>query len=286
MIKMNYGSLYGALRTALMWCTLTTSDERHVFVSGAPRSGTTLLKAILENHSAACGPTYESTGLFSNVDFFRDQWWGQTGLDSNTIAPLLSSSGDIVSFYEKIARTMRDRHDASVFVDKMPWPPRRHRLWYVTSKFEGARWIHVVRDGRDCYCSAANHPHVHQSETASAFAKYWRTCVESHEAMIPEERKCTIRYEDLTRTPSSVIESVMDFVGVDFESQQIEASSRNSYDDGAEDAHSRLQKPISDASVGRWKDEMSAEDVQAFQRHAREVLRKFDYEEETSVRIE
>jgi hypothetical protein len=78
----------------------------------------------------------------------------------------------------------------------------------------------------------------------------------------------------------------MDFVGLDFESRQVEASSRSDYDDGTEGAHSRLQKPISDSSVGRWKDEMSAEDVQAFQRHASKVLRKFDYEEGTSVRIE
>lgn len=280
---MTYGSLYGALRTALMWCTLTTSKEPHVFVAGAPRSGTTLLKAILENHSAACGPTYESTVLFANADFFRDQWWGRIGLDSKTIASLLDSSGNIISFYDEIARTMRDRHGASVFVDKMPWPPRQHRLWYVTSKFEGARWIHIIRDGRDCYCSAANHPHVPQSETAAAFAKYWQTCVESHEAMIPEARKCTVRYEDLTRAPASVTRSVMEFIGLDFESRQVEASSRTDYDDGAEGAHSRLKKPISDASVGRWTNEMSAEEVMAFRQHAGNVLEKFDYKEGAEV---
>jgi len=261
-----------------MWFTLGTSDEHHVFVAGAPRSGTTLIKAVLENHSAACGPTRESTGLFSNMNFYQDQWWGQTGLDARAVAPLLKSSNNIIALYDRIAQEMRSRHEAAVFVDKVPWPPSRHRLLYVTSKFKGAEWIHIVRDGRDCYCSARDHPHVPQSETVAKFSKYWKSCVESHEASIPEEQKYTIRYEDLTRSPASVVESVMNFVGLDFEIHQVEESSRSGYDKGARGAHSRLQKPITDSSVGRWKDEMSTKEVKVFRRHAGDALRRFGYD--------
>ena len=137
---MRFRHLYGVLKTALMWCTLSTSDEHHLFVTGAPRSGTTLLKAVLMNHSATCGPMYESTGLFSNADLYQEQWWGQTGLDSETVAPILASSDNIVSFYDEIARTMCERHQASFFVDKVPWPPRQYRLRYVTSVWR-PRWF-------------------------------------------------------------------------------------------------------------------------------------------------
>lgn len=268
----------GVLKTATYWCTFRTSEEAHIFVCGAPRSGTTLLKAILENHSMTCGPEYESTAIFSNHDFYRDQWWGRTGIGSDAVRPLLAKSRDIVSFYDRIAAKVREKNDASVFVDKMPWPPRRHRLWYVTTKFKGARWVHIVRDGRDCYCSAQCHPHVHQSKDLASFATYWKTCVESHESMLPDTRTHTVRYEDLTRSPSEVVESIMDFVGLEFEQRQVQASSREKYDDGAQGAHSRLRKPISDKSVGRWKEELDSDEVAAFHHHAGDTLRRFGYD--------
>jgi hypothetical protein len=272
----------GILRTAFQWCTLETSNVEHIFVCGAPRSGTTLLKAIIENHSKTCGPEYESTGIFSNYDFYREQWWEQTGVDSGTVHSLLAKSSNIVSFYDRIAAAVCKKANASVFVDKMPWPPRRHRLWYVTAKFEGARWIHIVRDGRDCYCSAQRHPHVPQSEDVASFAAYWQTCVESHESMIPETQKHTVRYEDLTRSPSEIVESIMGFLGLEFEPGQIRTSSREEYDEGAQGAHSRLQKPISDKSVGRWRDEMVPTETDEFYKHAGDTLKRFRYEYESN----
>lgn len=266
------------LKTALLWCTLHTSEAEHVFVCGAPRSGTTLLKAILENHSAMCGPEYESTCLFSNYDVYRDQWWEKTGARSETVRPLLEKTRNIVSFYDRIAATVREKNNASVFVDKMPWPPHPQRLRYVTAKFKEALWVHIVRDGRDCYCSAQHHPHVPQSEDAASFATYWQTCVESHESMLPDTRTHTVRYEDLTRSPSEVVGSIMDFAGLAFEPGQVRASSREGYDDGAQGAHSRLRKPISDESVGRWKEELGAESVAAFQRRAGDTLRSYGYD--------
>lgn len=274
---MQYGSLLGALKTALLWCTFDTSRKSHVFVCGAPRSGTTLLKAILENHSQLCGPTYESTGIFSNLDFYRDQWWGQTGLDSTEVRRILGDSKNIIEVYDSVAMRVCQEKESARFVDKMPWPPRRYRLRYVASRFEGAQWIHIVRDGRDCYCSARNHPHVPQSKTVTSFAEYWQSCVIGHEERIPDEQKHTIRYEDLCRRPSVVMGEVMDAVGLDFEKKQIEPSSRSGYDDGAQGAHRRLQEPISDRSVGRWKEEIDNEEVALFQRHAGQALRRFGY---------
>jgi hypothetical protein len=274
---MRYESLLGVLKTASQWCTLDTSQEGHVFVCGAPRSGTTLLKAVLENHSQLCGPTYESTGVFSNLDFYRDQWWGQTGLSSPEIHEIIEDTKNIIEFYDNLAKRMCEKKKATRFVDKMPWPPGPYRLRYVASKFEGAQWIHIVRDGRDCFCSAQNHPHVPQSKTAASFAKYWRSCVAEHEKRISDKQKFTIRYEDLCRQPSMTVESVMNAVGLDFEKKQVEPGSRRDYDDGAQGAHRRLQEPISDRSVGRWKEELGSEKLTLFQRYAGEALRRFGY---------
>lgn len=235
-----------------MWCTLDVSKERHVFVCGAPRSGTTLLKAVLENHPKLCGSAYETTGIFANPDFYDErQWWGQPGLDEERVRAILRDSGNILSFYDEVARAVCEKEGAEGYVDKMPWPYGRYRLWYVASKFKRGRWIHIIRDGRDCYCSAQKHPNVPQSQDPPTFAKYWQRCVSDHERLIPDDQKYTIRYEDLTHSPSEVVQAIMGFLGFGFQQTQIEASSRRDYDPGTAGAHSRLKKPISDETVGR-----------------------------------
>ncbi len=269
----------GFLKTFVSWCTFRKSEERYIFVCGAPRSGTTLLKAILENHSKACGADYESTVIFGKYDLYRDRTLAHIGLEEETVQSILTNSSDVVPFYDDIAAAVCERKQASVFVDKQPWPPRWYRLWYTTAKFEKAKWVHIVRDGRDCYRSAKKFPYVPQSEDPASFATYWKAQVENHESLIPESQKLTIRYEDLTRSPAAVVREIMDFVGLAYEPKQIKVSSREDYDEGEEGEHSRLQEPISATSVGRWKKELDLEEVIQFNRCAADCLRRFGYME-------
>lgn len=268
----------GLLRTFASWCTFRKSQGRYIFVCGAPRSGTTLLKAILENHSRTCGPDFESTVIFGKYDLYRDQTLSHIGLEKETIRSILANSNDVVSFYDDVAEAVCGSRGASVFVDKQPWPPRWYRLWYTAAKFEKARWIHLLRDGRDCYRSAQSHPYVPQSDDPGSFAKYWKSQVENHESMIPESRKLTVRYEDLTRSPAATTREIMRFVGLSYEPKQIDASSRENYDEGEEGVHSRLREPITDSSVGRWRQELDPEEVTNFHRYAADCLRRFGYD--------
>lgn len=200
-------------------------------------------------------------------------------LEEETIRKVINESENIVSLYDNLSYSICKNKDASFFVDKTPWPPRFYRLWYTTLKFKKSKWIHIVRDGRDCYCSARHHPHVPHSEDIASFAKYWRTRVKNQESTIPDAQRYTMRYEDLTRSPSDTIKAVMKFIGLPYEPKQIEESTRQDYDLGPEGAHSRLRKPISDSNVGRWKEELDFEEAVAFERHAGHCLRKFGYSE-------
>jgi hypothetical protein len=157
-------------------------------------------------------------------DLYRDQTMSHIGLEEETVRSILANPSDVVSFYDDVAEAVCESRGASVFVDKQPWPPRWYRLWYTTAKFEKARWIHLLRDGRDCYRSAQSHP------------------------------------------PAATTRGIMRFVGLPYEPEQIDASSRENYDEEEQRVHSRLREPITDSSVGRWRQELDPEEVTNFHR--------------------
>jgi len=248
-----------------------------VFVTGCPRSGTTLLKAIMEAHSRMCGPSYETSTIFSFPADFYHQNWGPIDLEDDMVRHILSEQGsDIVSFYDNVVQKSRERKGADVFVDKV-WP-RRYQLRYVSAKFPRARWIHIVRDGRDCYCSALRHPNVPQSESVTEFASFWKGYLQNAENILPDDRRFSVRYEDLVQEPGSRMASIMGFVGLDFEAAQVQASEREGR--GAKQhkgAHGRLSRPITDDTVGRWREEMGDEAVASFRCRAGDMLREWRY---------
>jgi hypothetical protein len=74
----------------------STSSDRHVFVVGAPRSGTTLLQILLGNHPACC--TWEAeTAVFTWQNVFTSQK-EIFGLEASHINELFRDCGDIVEF--------------------------------------------------------------------------------------------------------------------------------------------------------------------------------------------
>lgn len=77
----------------------TSSHKRHVFILGVPRSGTTLLKAILVSHPTLGVSDYESTGILGFRDIYE---YGMGELDLSAIRQLLTTSRDIIEFYDQI----------------------------------------------------------------------------------------------------------------------------------------------------------------------------------------
>lgn len=179
---MSLASLPGLLKSGLYWLRSRPSQRRHIFITGAPRSGTTLLKTILTAHSRIAGGDYESTGLFR----VRDLYSYECGeLTKEQVHDLLRKSHSLVELYDSVADALLAYWGGDVFVDKI-WP-RAFRLKFVVRHFPNARWLHIVRDGRDCYCSARKHPNVPQGENLETFANYWMKCNRLVEKHIPKK---------------------------------------------------------------------------------------------------
>lgn len=116
--------------------------EKAVFLVGSPRSGTTILENMLSCHDKVMD-LYEPYFLWENCfDVDDDDIW-----DANQLTPAIS---------RKIQRefaTFARKSNTHLVLDKLPTHsfniPTIHKI------FPEARWIHIVRDGRDVTLSIA-----------------------------------------------------------------------------------------------------------------------------------
>lgn len=236
--------------------TTETSEEKHIFITGAPRSGTTLIKTVLTAHPDLAGGDGESTGLFKIRDIYEysngEMENGWFSLDYNGVK-------NIIQIYDQLASKMLEHYNGKYFVDKI-WPSYI-RLKYVSIKFPNARWVHMIRDGRDSYCSALRHPNVPQSNDLKQFALYWQKCNRSIERIVPTEKRVLIRYEDLAADPETVISRVMDFLSLSAHNAQFyPAKSGKITTIHKREYHKRLSQPIDTKSVNRSQKELKVDD--------------------------
>lgn len=242
-------------------------------MTGAPRSGTTLLRNLLIANSALVGTDRESSGLIR----FRDFSTFSIGeLTDDKWQHLLAQSDGLPNLFDNLAAEFITLKNGIRFVDKVN--VTNWRLRYMRRFFPRAKFINIIRDGRDTFCSARRHPNVHQSGSIKKFATYWATCVELPSQTLMPSKLINLRYEDLVREPSAVMQKVMEFIGVNFEGNQISAKYYSEVSSLKKSAvHRNLAKPINTSSVGKWREQLSDSEKLEFFSHAGKILQKWKY---------
>ena len=197
----------------------TKSSQKHIFILGSPRSGTTLLKSILCTHPNFKGITYETTGFFSYLNFFHKNRYSYIEkydqVDCQEIHKIANKSKDIIDFFDNFSLIFLRKFNRKRFVEKLN-SVTINRINFLTKYFPQAQFIHLYRDGRDCYCSARNHPHVYQAKSLPSFARHWRNCINSRLKCQHNPNIYDTSYEKLTSNPEKEIKKIIDFLGENY----------------------------------------------------------------------
>lgn len=251
----------------------TISDRNHIFVVGAPRSGTTLVKQILSTHPRLRGPGYE-TAIFMFKDIFNFKF---SGFKREEISALIQKSNDIVDFFDQFAEANLEKLGGERFVEKTP--PHVLQLKFLIKHFPKAQFINIFRDGRDCYCSAQKHPNIVQGRSVENYATYWKKCIKSRLTKASNPQIFDIKYEELVANPGQIVPEIMNFLGEEFDPKQInpEYYSKNVAVNTHKSHFNKLSKPINGSSQGRWKSEMQANEIHRFHQIAGDELRLLRY---------
>ncbi|MFI6485169.1 sulfotransferase family protein [Nonomuraea sp. NPDC050663] len=184
-----------------------------VIVACAPRSGSTLLRAVLGGHSRLHAPheiplAKISAAASPPARLALGDLGGQDELD--------------YLLWDQLAHQLLARSGKATLVHKSPTDvPHWRRL---ASCWPDARWIFLLRHPGSVLTSwleATRHG-------PAASARYLRGCMDAVSDARAALPGWTVRYEQLTADPEAVLQDVCGFLGVDFEPAMLHYGPRHS----------------------------------------------------------
>ncbi len=259
-----------------------------IVVGGCPRSGTTLLRMMLDAHPRiACGPELKVLPMIAANCVRMLQGHGPLlreayGLDEPAVMRTFGRQA------EALLEPWRRRHGAARMAEKTP--QNVHAFVQLAALLPESPFVHVIRDGRDVAASllrqswidpATGRPLPYCSDLAEA-AKYWVRCVRDGRRMLgtpAEDRYLEIRYERLVADPEPVLRELVAFLGEPWDPAMLEFHRRGGELPASErPSHGEdLSRPVHAGAVGRWRDAWSAEQVETFRRHGGALLAELGY---------
>ena len=270
--------------------------DRPLFVLGVRRSGTTLLRVMLDRNSAIAIPdesyfipqlAHRHPRAPVDVEAFLDdvgrlstlrEWGLPVAAVRERLRPGMTPGEAIGAIFAAYAA----QRGKARWGDKTPL--YMQYLPLLERTFPGARFVHLVRDGRDAALSFLSVPRGIMTEAwghpkdAAGFARLWRTEIDSARALglrVGGDRYLELRYEDLVQDPAAVLDRVCAFAGLAFEADMLEYVGRS---ESARKPHQqRLNQPPT-AGVRDWRTELDPADEAAFERAAGGLLAALGYE--------
>ena len=193
--------------------TLTGQKASFPFVVGCSRSGTTLLRAMLDAHPALAVPPESHFALAPSVRALRralrrDPWFALWGIEAPDLHGLGCADAVRAVFAAYAAARGKPR-----YADKTPHYVSH--LPELAARFPEAQFVHVVRDGRDVALSLLEVPWG--PDTLEDAARHWRRRVlEGRDAGLPPDRYRELRYEALVADPERELRALAPWLGLEY----------------------------------------------------------------------
>jgi hypothetical protein len=277
----------------------------YFFVVGCPRSGTTLLRRMLDAHPRLAMMPREThfipriyerrAGLTAGgevtpavVDeLLADRHFARLGVGREALERLLAREEptSYASFVSRIFDMQGRARGTELVGDKTPGYVRQlptlHALW------PEARFVHLIRDGRDVCLSLlewrsgprlAGRFSSWAEDPVSTAALWWEWHVRlgrEDGLSLGPERYRELRYESLVSNPERECSAVCNFLGVRYDDAMVRfqrGRERGGPGRGAKGAW----RPVT-AGLRDWRTQMPAGDIERFEAAAGELLDELDY---------
>jgi hypothetical protein len=190
-----------------------------IVLGGCGRSGTTLLRMMLDSHRRiCCGP---ESSLFRRRALDPGALADRFGFPREAVCAIYEASRSRPAFIEGFAALCMQQSGKQRWAEKTP--RNISRIGEIFRCFPEARFIHVLRDGRDVACSLRTHPRhkvgdgklvpLETWKPIAGCAQRWREDIEGSRRWWGDPRFQTVRYEELVLNARPVLERLMAFLG-------------------------------------------------------------------------
>jgi hypothetical protein len=276
----------------------------YLFIVGCPRSGTTLLRRLVDTHPLVAvidemrwiasfferreGLTPEGLVTPELVDRLLTYDRFATLEISREQLGRLIDTGDPVpypNFVTGIFDLYGQAQGKSLVGDKTPRYARRigtlHALW------PDARFVHLIRDGRDVCMSIMNWKKADHAlgrystwteDPITTAALWWEWHVrlgrEDGGSLAPKLYH-EVRYETLVSVPEETCAALCDFLGIPYDDAMLKFHEGRTKMKPGRDAK-RAWLPIT-SNLRDWRTQMPAEDLERFEAAAGDLLEELGY---------
>ena len=282
---------------------MTGPQNPYLFIVGCPRSGTTLLRRMLDAHPQIAmtrethwiPKVYErGVGLTPDgrvtsellVHLLQDAHFQRMHVDLDRVRRAIASDAGLSypRFVTLLFNLYGEQCDKPLVGDKTPGYTGKiamlHALWPAT------RFVHLIRDGRDVCLSLlewrperfARRLPAWSRDPVSAAAMFWagrvRAAREAGRALGPSLYR-EVRYESLVADPEGECRALCRFLGVPEDDAMVRfAEGRTKSTPGLESKKAWLPAT---KGLRNWRSEMPPNDVERFETAAGDLLEELGY---------
>lgn len=289
--------------------TLSKSDNPFLFTCGVPRSGTTLLQRMLNNHPdlavandshfipraleltdkslvnlAKSGQAIPLTSALANNlrTYHRFYRLGISDKEFDTIREQSNTYQQLVAgLYDCFAK-----HEGKRLAGEKT-PDYLRRMSLLHGLFPNAKLIHLVRDGRNVALSllqwatpkkGPGRIALWEKSPIAVSALWWRWMVmesRTQAAAIDPAYRMEIGYEKLVSNPEENMREACKFLGLDFSREMIDYHKGKTKTDKGLSAKKAWRAP--QAGLRDWRTTMAPEQIELFEALAGDALEAFGY---------
>jgi hypothetical protein len=285
------------------------------FIIGNPRSGTTLLRLMLNNHGDLIVPPECEFAVWFKDDFTEWEKRESKKVWIDEFIEAVSSARKIETWninFEKLEEFIHERSLKSyaeavslVYIfyatriigkSVVRWGDKNNfhidHIGKTDEMFRYCNFLHIVRDGRDV---ASSYKKVNQKNINTEYApnlpseirdiaEEWSQNIKSINSSLRKvnsERKYELRYEDLVRGPHIELKKVCNFLGEEFDNKMLKYHRKNKEKKQEPKEFLKWKRktlePPSNDRVGVYREDLTQDERHTFNQISAPILEKYDY---------
>jgi hypothetical protein len=264
--------------------------NKPIFIIGAPRSGTTLLRNMLNRHPEIA--IYRASDFYRRI-YKRSRSFGSLADPRNRrrlVTELLSSRGvrrmqmDLLELEATLLREANNYDSLYLSLlrfyaqtqGKRRCGDKGHYAGFIETLckwYPGASIIHVVRDPRDVVASLLRVKWADQNVLGNA--RLWQRCNVDASRSRNSPQYLLIRYEQLVTQPEEELRRICGLVGESYSPAMLVPNQDPTAD---RTWLQRAEEPVTTERLGKWQEQLNANQIALIEWMVKPHMQMFGYE--------